>query len=158
MKELLKYKNIIVAAVIVIFFLILFRMTYSSYSRRMQKLDRELKEIQKKEKLIKDAIKFNKEVKKLKSKFFEGNILDAKSIIEEIAAKNNVVINLVKPQFRGEEGEYALVDLSLNVEAEYRDLISFLRTLEQRYFLQIKTVSEQRGEEYKLLIKLFLAQ
>lgn len=135
---LLKYKNIIVAILILTIMFMVMKNIYLAYVKDKGKLAERQKLVEEKESLSVEIKQAEKELKYLKSNIFDGNEFDFKKTIESEAIKAGVVIQSLKPSAQGEGISYKKFGYAMRLTASYKKVTDFVKSLEGTRAVEIR--------------------
>ncbi len=131
MKELARYKNIILATAIIVVSLFFLRNFYFHYAAKLAQLDKEGKDIGAAQAVMQEWEVYNSQLNKLKSNLFKEDTLAVKKFIEEKAKASNIELASLKLS-RFDKGVYWEVRAQLQVTCNYQDFVKFVDLLAEK--------------------------
>ena len=131
MKELARYKNIILGTGIILLSLFLLRNFYFHYSAKLVQMAKEEKDIEEEQVTVQKWGVFRSQLDKLKSGLFKEDTLAVKQFIEEKAQTFNIEIASLKLS-RFDKEVYWEVAAQLQVSCDYQDFIKFVDALAEK--------------------------
>ena len=131
MNNILRYKNIIVAVIIVIVFFILIRNRWSKYSQEVKSLKAKEVQLQKGKETIDKWNKLSREYVQKRRAFLEKETSAFKKYIEENAQRSGVDISSLKVS-NADKGFYWESRMNFNAVCSYPDLVKFTRAFEEK--------------------------
>ena len=139
MKDLLKYKNVLCAAIIILVAAVVNYKIYDYYRMQTVEIEKMKKELEEN----RETLELWKQVKpayeKLRVTFFRDDVLEFKKYVESVA--NMSGINITDLKFSHElEGFYWKAKINLNAVCFYEDFVEFAGELGKRS-IEIKEVS-----------------
>jgi len=152
--DLLKYKDYVVVAVIVLFSVFFAKNMESSLKTNIIILKRAYNEIEEKKSFLGKIENANKAVEKSKSKLMEGGSFFLTRRVEEFAIDSDVKIISLKPTIKEESDIYEIIAVDLSVECSYSQLLIFLNMCEKKSKIKIEFVKFGGSEDsYTMKIK-----
>ncbi len=143
MDEILKYRNIIIAVILIAVFVTLNYSIFSHYTEELAKLDQRTKELEDGRETLKRWEVVKKDRKEIAKMFLSGDTSVLKTFIEESARENNIMINSVNVS-RQDKDYYWIAELVLEARGYYRDFVEFISLMESRK-VSIDTLSVLSG-------------
>ena len=147
-----KYVNIIIVLIIALVSGVIAKKVHSNYLWRKNELERRRKEMEQKKIWSTKIINIEKGIKLLRAKPLEGDIFYFKKLIEDAAKKSEVTIILFKPMMKGETDDYKEAEVTLRVYGSYKNLTTFIKTLEDLGVIEVVNLRKDRGDNYSLII------
>jgi SepF-like predicted cell division protein (DUF552 family) len=127
----LKYKNTISIILIILIFIFVIKSIFTSYTNQINKLEHKREELKKKKMLIKKWEEVDEKYKNISNDFFRSESLLFKRFVEERAKEYGIVIDYLSPQQKSREF-FEEVGLKLNAVSTYKDLINFIKIVEDK--------------------------
>ena len=131
MNQLLRYKNILLGALIIAVFSIIINNIYTHYSWELSKMEDKRKELEDGKLTIAQWEKLGKERKGLKSTFFSNDPGVFKQFVEEKARDTDVNISSIRIDPKDEKFFWT-VKISLDAVCYYKNLTDFIKLLEDK--------------------------
>lgn len=159
MNDILRYKNILISALIIFIFWTVFNNILKKNSNQSRILKRQEKILTEGEENIKKWEDLNTEYSRLQTEFLRGDILNFKKFVEESAEKFKFKISSLNVSHT-DKGTYWEVSLQLRSSSRYKNFVSFLKAIETKKiqvdnlrlldsYGNIKTDLKLRGAVYK---------
>ncbi len=130
MNQVLKYKNFIGLAGIVVVFFFFGRIIHSNYQREVRRLEYKKAELDKKKDLLMVLERIDKEIRSIEGVPLKGDDLTFKKLLEEAADEFGISINSLRPSIVGEENGWVKVRVAVVIECDYKRLVKFVKKLE----------------------------
>ena len=131
MNQLLRYKNILLGALIIAVFSIIINNIYTHYSWELSKMEDKRKELEDGKLTIAQWEKLGKERKGLKSTFFSNDPGVFKQFVEEKARDTDVNISAIRIEPKDEDFFWT-VTIGLDAICYYKNLTDFIKLLEDK--------------------------
>ncbi|MCF7908023.1 MAG: hypothetical protein K9L86_04020 [Candidatus Omnitrophica bacterium] len=128
MKELARYKNIVVSLFIVLIVAISLRSIYSNYSLKLKKLSEEEVQIKEAKDIIFEWINLNSKLEQLRSQFLEKDTILFKKLVEEKARLAKIDLPSLRLS-RIDKDSYWEVRVRLNTTCPYSNFVEFVDSL-----------------------------
>ena len=153
MDYILRYKNIIIAVVIIFAFYLIVGEITSHFDSVKVEIKEQSRELDKGEEAIGKWKIARKELEDLKKVFLNEDALIFKRFIENNAQEVGVRITSFKTS-RLEKELYWILSTHLRITGEYKDFIDFINIIERKS-VEIEKISINRGKEEKTIIAEF---
>ncbi len=131
MKEILRYKNIIVGLGIVILSVLLIRSIHSHYSSELKRLVKEEAKIEETRKTIAQWTQLNGKYNQFKNSFLKEDTLLVKKFIEEKARASKIQLPSLRLS-RLDKKFYWEVKVKIQTNCDYNDFVGFVNSLAER--------------------------
>ncbi|MCQ9204689.1 MAG: hypothetical protein NG737_00010 [Omnitrophica bacterium] len=146
MKEILRYKNVLVGIAIVLVFWMAFRNILSKHSLAKNALETKREEFEEGKKVIKKWVRLVKDYKELERGFLQKNVLSFKKFVEEQAQLSGIDISSLSVSHK-DKGRYWQVAMHIKAVSSYKQFVNFLRAVEKKKVevVQIKIFDRHDG-------------
>ncbi len=138
MNIILRYRNIIIGAVIIFVFVIIIRNIHTNYSQQLKDVERQAEILEEGKKTLEKWDKLGLEYSSLTGKFLKKDVLAIKKYVEDKARKAGLAIDSLSISQKDQEF-YWKVTLRLKTVCSYKDFSSFVKDLEDKR-IQVKDV------------------
>lgn len=143
MKDLARYKNILLVIVIIVVFFFVIRNMRSAHASQMKKLENDKSKMEENVNLMTQWALVNGKYNDLAKKFLSRDPLSFKRLVEAKANQFNITIDSLRPSHE-DKGFYWGANIILNVSATYRDNVRFITALQGKN-IAIKSLDMQRS-------------
>lgn len=163
MKELLRFKNEVIAVALLAVMFFIGKGLVTSYSAQMQDIDAKQRDIKNHSDILNRWQLVNSDYKKANEKFTFSDAADFKSFVDENAQAQGVDISYVGPS-RQDKSYYEEATMILKVMTPYKNLANFIRVLESKDImvdrLTIKNSNrpegKNKGRSIEVAIRVFV--
>ncbi|MDP2922617.1 MAG: hypothetical protein Q8O30_02705 [Candidatus Omnitrophota bacterium] len=162
MKDILRYKNVIAAVVVIIIFIFVIKSTIEKHYAVMKILEAQKLELENGKKLINNWQETNRQIRELADKFFAKDTSQFKTFVEQQAQSSGITVNSLVPS-KQKKDFYLEVTISIKgTPGAYEDIVKFIKSLEDKNITtEMLRVSNdlygnQRKRNIEITLKSFL--
>ena len=144
MQILLRYRNTLVALLIIIVFVIIVRSIYTKYTGQLNDVKEQTAVLEQGKKTLEEWQSIHSRFGKVQDKFLSKDVLDYKKFVEEKAQSAGVRIESLN--FSQEDNNfYWSVLVRVRASCPYKDFVRFIKTLEEKV-VQVEMLKVQNTE------------
>jgi cell division protein FtsL len=144
-KDILRYKNILAAIIIVVIFWFIGKNIIAGYNQKMQSLSEKKKEKQEYKQMADQYSKLNSQYASLAQKYFQGDEIDFKNYVEVLASEKSLQLEALRP-IQKSGRFYKINKLAVDMKGLYSGFVQFIKELEENN-IKIKTLTMEQREQ-----------
>lgn len=145
-------KNALMAVILIALAGLMAKNIYSGYKIKVEKLDKEKKDLEEKILLVKDIGTLEDIIKKLKVLLLDKDPIDFQGFINKVAADTDVEIVFLKPEINEKLSIYREAKIILSLKGAYRNIIDFIMELVETKGVEVNDLRVASGEVFSLTI------